>query len=532
MAKGLNLDIAMNTREVLRGAKDSADAFEKVADSLDDLVRSTDGKGDDIGESLADGVKYGTRDAEKSVHKLTDAIDDSAKDADRSGKKIGDGLSDGVERGSRDAIKANDKTDRSFKDLADSVKRESKSAGDDLGDNLKRGADKGSDAASEATAEFKDEAKANLSEVVSSFDGSFESIGDLVQGTLGGIVGSLGPLGLAAGAAGAVATGLIIAGLEAGGVESEKFREKVSELTAELIETGTVGGPSIDYLVDKLKEMATTTEEGTQTLSDLYDLQDAAASSFDKIAQAHAGNIEGLDDLIEKEKAHQKSLEDEAEAIDVTKDSSYGAAISRAEDSAKIVDGLEKARTAAQEAQLAEDAYIASGAAELEEKAERTAAYADSIQGELSEVGESWETYQDAETGAIDLAAYTTALEERVAAMANYRTNMSSLHGEISDDAYNYLVQMGADAAPLIAAYVAAPLDQKQKTAEVWGTLGRTGGQNYNSELQKEIPDTVPGPSVIVTPDSSKVDDYIAGLPRKTLPGPTILLNPKMKENY
>ncbi|WP_146082947.1 hypothetical protein [Rathayibacter sp. AY1E9] len=526
MAKGLNLDIAMNTREVLRGAKESANAFELVADSLDDLVRESNGKGDDIGDGLSDGVKTGVKDAERSVDRLTDAIDDSARDADRTGRKIGDGLSDGVKDGTKDSERAVEKLETTFRDMADKVKRESKSAGSSLGDEVKRGANDASD----GLKEVGDEATSTAKEAAASFDGSAQSIGDAFQEVAANAFAGFGPAGVLAGVAAAAGIGVVIAKLEEGGEDSEAFRQKIADLTSELIEVGNEGGPSLDYLVGKLQEMATATDEGGESLSDLYKISDSAASGFDKIAQAYAGNTEGLDELIEKEKDHKRALEDEAAAIDTTKETSYGAALSRAEDSQVIVDGLEKARTAAQEAQLAEDAYIAAGGPELEAKAERTATYADSIQEELADVGESWETYRNAETGAIDLAAYTAALTERVAAMDNYRANMNTLHGTISDDAYNYLVSMGADAAPLISAYVAAPLDQKQKTAEVWGTLGRTGGQNYNSELQKEIPDRIPGPAVGVTVDSSAYDRFVGGIPKR-IGGPAITMRVK-EERY
>jgi hypothetical protein len=62
--------------------------------------------------------------------------------------------------------------------------------------------------AGKASSEFKDEALANLSEVSSSFDGSIESIGDLAQGTLGGITAAIPGIGLAAAGA-AAAVGVI-----------------------------------------------------------------------------------------------------------------------------------------------------------------------------------------------------------------------------------------------------------------------------------------------------------------------------------
>lgn len=89
--------------------------------------------------------------------------------------------------------------DREYRDAS----RKAKSSLDDVGDAGKKGFGK----AGEASSEFKGEALANLSEVTSAFDGSLESIGDLVQGTLGGVAANLPVIGIAAaGAAAAVGT--------------------------------------------------------------------------------------------------------------------------------------------------------------------------------------------------------------------------------------------------------------------------------------------------------------------------------------
>lgn len=528
MAKGINIDILANTRDFQRGVKDVDSALADTADSLDDLTREADKSGRGIGDGLSEGVEYGTRDAEKAVHKLTDAIDDTAKDADRTGRKIGDGLSDGVKDGTKDSERAVEKLEGTFKDLTDGVKRETKTIGDSIGDDVKRG----SSAASEGIKEVGDEAASTAKEAAASFDGSAESIGSAFQEVAANAFAGFGPAGLVAGVAAAAGIGLVLSALEAGGEETEEYKARVGELTDKFIEAGGQGELSFEQVADALRTMATEGDDVAGTLADILERADKTGVSVEDLTKAFTGNEEAIDRQIDAAKDIIAQYDAMAAAAGEDTSKLDGNLAQRSLWAKTSVKKLEEVRTAVNEAKENERLYLESGAAELEAKAERTATYADSIQGELADVGESWETYRDAETGAIDLAAYTTALEERVAAMANYRTNMSTLHGEISDDAYNYLVQMGADAAPLIAAYVAAPLDQKQKTAEVWGTLGRTGGQNYNSELQKEIPDTVPGPSVIVTPDSSKVDDYIAGLPRKTLPGPTILLNPKMKENY
>ncbi|PPF21032.1 hypothetical protein [Rathayibacter sp. AY1A7] len=487
---------------ITSGVQDAERATERL--DFDQLGRDAQLAGERAGDGLADGIQEGVQDAERATERLD--FDQLGKDAERAGERAGEGLSDGIKDGAKDAERSTERLEKSFLELRREAGRAGTEGGKDLGDGMKAGADRASD----GVREIGDEAASTAKEAAASFDGSAASIGDAFQEVAANAFAGFGPAGLIAGVAAAAGIGVVITKLQEGGEDAEAFKAKVGDLTSELIDAGNQGGPSLDYLVSRLKEMAAATEDGEDSLSDLYKLQDAAASSFERIAQAYAGNADGLDELIEKEKAHQRSLEDEAAQIDTTKETSYRAALTRAEDSAKIVAGLERARDVATEAADNEAAYAAANVAELEAKAERTREYADSIQGELSEVGESWEKYQNAETGAIDLAAYTAALATRIQQMADYRTNMALLHGDISTDAYNYLVQMGADAAPLIDAYVKAPLEQKQATAAVWDTLGRTGGSSYNTALQNEIPDSVSGPKVIIpSPDMSPVERAI-----------------------
>lgn len=531
----ISIDFLANVGPFLRGTKDVEGALDDVSSALDDVARDGEGigdgigdslrdaardgerAGDDIGRSMEDAARYGERAGDKIGHSLQDAardgeragdeIGDSMKDAAREGERAGESIGDSMKDGARESERSVDKIEDSFRDMARKVKADTKAAGDGLGDSMQDGASRASD----GVREIGDEAASTAKEAAASFDGSAESIGDAFQEVAANAFAGFGPAGLIAGVAAAAGIGVVLTKLQEGGEESEAMKQKVADLTAELVEVGSESGPSLDYLVGRLKEMASSAEDGEQSLTDLYKLSEgAAASSFEKIAQAYAGNVDGLDALIEKERRHQKSLEDEAASIDTTKETSYGAALSRAEDSRKIVEGLERARDIASEAQLAEEAYAASGAAELEAKAERTAAYADSIAENLTEAGADWEQFADRESGALNLEKYNEYLEQRQTAMANYRTNMQGLQGNINQDALNYLQSLGADAAPLLQAYVDAPNDQKERTAANWATLGRTASSSYTADLKAGIPSSVAGPNVVIPrPDMSPVERAI-----------------------
>lgn len=133
------------------------------------------------------------------------------EDAVKQLRELGDtDGADQLEAQLRDAQKATERLGDETKITAAQIEREyrdasrkAKSSLDDVGDAGKKGFGK----AGEASSEFKSEALSNLSEVTSSFDGSLESIGDLVQGTLGGVAANIPVIGLAAaGAAAAVGT--------------------------------------------------------------------------------------------------------------------------------------------------------------------------------------------------------------------------------------------------------------------------------------------------------------------------------------
>lgn len=168
----------------------------------------------------------GTKSMDDALEDVADALDDVARDAQRAGDKTEDSL--------QDAERASDRLERSFRDVRDAAKDVEK-ATDDIGDGGKKGFGK----ASEASGEFKSEALQNLSEVSSSFTGDIQSIGDLAQGTFGGLASSLpGVLG-AAGAGAAVGVGLITAGFVAAEEKRKALEERANDLASAYIEAGT-----------------------------------------------------------------------------------------------------------------------------------------------------------------------------------------------------------------------------------------------------------------------------------------------------
>ncbi|GMA22288.1 hypothetical protein GCM10025864_44530 [Luteimicrobium album] len=92
--------------------------------------------------------------------------------------------------------------------------------------------------ASESVETFRDEAKANLSEVASSFQGSMDSAVDVVQGTLGGVVADLGPAGLIGGALAAAGIGLGKALLSGTADAVNQAKQDVQDLAKDIVSAG------------------------------------------------------------------------------------------------------------------------------------------------------------------------------------------------------------------------------------------------------------------------------------------------------
>lgn len=223
-------------------------------------------------------VIKGSEDTARAFDKVADSLDEMAADAAKAGRKTGDGIEDGTDKG----IAAVKKLERSFKDLTDNVRPDTKKVGDTLGDSVEDGTHK----ASEATGEFKDEARANFSEVASSFSGDMTSATDLVQGTLGGLAGSLtGPLGLAFGGL-AIAAGTFAAAWQE---NSEKTKQTISDMYDDMLGSGA-DFLSKDYIADQLSKIYQGADDATIKVKELRDLATTSEIPEPLLARALVGD--------------------------------------------------------------------------------------------------------------------------------------------------------------------------------------------------------------------------------------------------
>lgn len=266
------LTLVSDVREVLKGTANVADSLDEVSGSLDDLASDSRDAGRDLARNLEDGADDGTTAVERM--------------------------------------------ERSFRDSLDAVRTESADAGDSVGRNLREGTEDGAAGASETVGEFKDEAVANFAETASSFSGDMGSAVDLVQGTLGGLAGSIpGGLGMALG-------GLAIAG-GAFAAAWQKAAELTEARTSEMYEDMLSSGKayiSDSYIQDQYYAIVQGAEDAILSQKDLEKIVGQTGLTQEQVALAFAGNGEQMTQVQEKLSAYQevfnKQLEDSIDTND------------------------------------------------------------------------------------------------------------------------------------------------------------------------------------------------------------------------
>lgn len=434
----------------------------------------------------------GTKDMSKALDDVSDSLDDVARDAARAADRAGDDLGDEISDGAKDAEKGVDRLERSFKEMADNARRESKEAGDAVRRNVR-------DGAGEAVQEFGDEAKQNIAETFSSFRGEAEDFAQIAQDTFGGVISNLGPLGMAAGAAGALGIGLILAEFEKGKISEQEFRERVAQLTEVLIETGGEGAESVQALADNLKELAAPTDAGARNLAQIRREAEKANIPFEELATAYAQGSGSLDKYLEQLNeaiaAEQQRSREATQGMEgsIVGTTSYGLELEGIRDR---INGIAKEQEAAKEA---ERLWLESGGAAIQARAEAMA----TLQGEIDSAIGKWGEYYNAETGAVDPAGYIGAMQARMAATSNFNTNVQTLAKQfgLSFEETQYILDQGVDFAPMLQSIIDSGLGD-QFAAQVQAAVG--GGQEI-------IEGTPLGATVSVAADTSAAEAELDG---------------------
>lgn len=415
------------------------------------------------------GVGSQTGPYQKGIESGVIAPTEEAEKALKAFAKQGDKAGDEIENAMRGAQKESDRTRVDIERMGDEIEQAARKSRA-MGDGMRQGTSEAGD----AVKELGDEAKQNISETFSSFDGSAESFVDMIQGTFGGVISNLGPIGAAAGAAGALGIGLMMSEFEKAKESEQEFREQVAELAGVLIETGGEGSAAVAEVADRLKAIATETDKDAMSFDKLRKMAKDMNVDFDDLAQAYVdggGNLQEylgkLDGLISKEQQAYAEQQKYAEAAGLGT-TLHGIELE------KTRDKLASVAETYQQAEKDAASWAESGGAAIAARAEQMEA----LQGELDEAIGSWSEYTDAETGATDPSAYIAAMQARMDATSNFNTNVQQLAANtgLSFEETQAILDQGVDFAPMLAAIMAGgPEMQAQYAGQVRAMLD--GGQ-------------------------------------------------------
>lgn len=289
----IKISLVSDVADAVSGGEKVADSFDKVVDSLDDVVKEAR-KAEDAVEEVGDGSK-----------KAEDASDDMAK---------------------------------KFRTDMDKVRKDAKDTGDGIGKGLKDGTDK----AGAGMDDLKGEANDTAREVGASFDGSAESIAEGFQEVAANAFAGFGPAGAAAGLAAAAGIGIAISKLT-------EYAEKVNEAKVSGAEWAQEFNLSpiqdrIDVLRDQFSELSTTIVDDRQwwelwqadavsALDAVVDAQDKAGAStadfmrvFNELdPEARLSGMEAYRDELEKQRdALDRSNQAATDRLDIPEAQAYG----------------------------------------------------------------------------------------------------------------------------------------------------------------------------------------------------------------
>lgn len=450
----------------------------------------------------------------KPVEEADDALTDLGKNRGL------DELTDDLKDAQRATDKLGDEARDAAKQMQADYRRTGQAARDAAGDadGFGHAGTRGMRDVSEATAETADEFRGNLGEAISSFRGDLSDLVQIGQDTLGGLAGSgaLGGIpGLFVLAAGAAGVGLLQGAIEKGQEKTEEWKAAVGELAQAFIDAGgdnTTAG--VQRSVDKLKALATATDD--VKLTDLRKDAESANVSFEKLARTWGGSEKDLRDLWRQVDGTNDSLWEQIRAAQQRGDANLEEKLrGEARATLELRQQIGQQIGVTHEATDAYKAWVAAGGPELQAKADALQSFADSVKSSLSDAGSAWEDYN--QDGTTSLDEYNAHIEEQIKSINSYQENVKAISASVSQDALNYILSLGTDAAPIIQAFVDAPLDQQQRTAANWDSLGKQSSSAYKSALQNDLANSVvSGPKVVIDDvDTSR----IPGLIQQTLNG-------------
>ncbi len=240
--------------------------------------------------SDASGFISGARKAGQAAEDFSGSLEDVARNAGRTD----DDVQQAMKNISADAKGASNDLEQRFSQAFEDVRKDAKRTGDTVDTETRSGTRR----AGEGVSEFKNEAVANFSEVSSSFSGDMTSAVDLIQGTLGGLAGSIPGLGLGFAALGALVGGVFAQNK----ADAEAMKEAVAAAFEDMKQSGA------DYLSESLilqrveqivqdqagqwERAKLIAEQSGQTLATVLRGMAGDAEDADRVTQGLASQIE------------------------------------------------------------------------------------------------------------------------------------------------------------------------------------------------------------------------------------------------
>jgi hypothetical protein len=414
---------------------------------------------------------------EESLEDLQKTLDDVSDDGAKSVEKLDDKFSDTI------------KTVKDLGDASESSLRKTKRGADDAGDGIK---------------DLKQEANSTAKEAAASFDGSAESIIDAFQEVSAQAFAGFGPAGAIAGLAAAAGIGIAMSAFEAFQEEQKKTAERIAALGEQFIDSGHTGADAIQNIVDKLKELATTTEDGALKLSDIEKQSKKIDERFSDLAQAYAGGAQDLEKFIEKLKEERKAYDESNDATDRYTNKIKGAKLAVYDETIGKLQQVQDETLAAQEI---ERQAAESGMDALQAKADAISGINDAYDDTVNSITD----YVDAESGILDVDAYLAAIEARRQALVDYQNNLVAAN--LTDEQKSALNAMGQEAAAVwLEAYVSPNTtdDQKRRLSASLTEASKEASGAAKITLDKEFGDGVTTKLKLDTSDAiAKADSDI-----------------------
>jgi hypothetical protein len=481
----VSIDFLANVSKFLRGTDDAQGALDDVASSLDDLAADARSKGDDTGSNLADGIDDGVRRSTSRLDDVGAALDEQAKTT--AGQTIGDELRDGVSDGTAKAESAIDGVEGKFRELARAAERDGGSTGTALSSSVKHGTHE----AEEGVRTMKENTASNLKEVAASFDGTFEGAAGGAQGLIAEIAEGFGPVGLIAGAVAAGGLGLILTGIGKAQEKTDEYKQDVSDLATELIDTGRKGGRSLGDIGKAIEDLATT-QDGTNLVDIWKDAQLAGTDYKDAVIAIASSNPEQIDKVIAKLDKLTDAHDDNSFHVAGYASATDVAAGKVSDANARLRDKLKETADKARDAEKAQELAAKAGLTDFAIKQGAV----DQLKDAFKEAAGGVDDYLDKESGIFNVDKYLRAMEKRQHALQEYAKTLEE--SDLSPEAKAYIESLGEEqAAALMAGYKGTTKANQHELDSIWTTAGRKSADSYGDALGGSLGDrTVNGPHV------------------------------------